>query len=133
METDNDQPAVSKTRRWAGYILSGLPVLLLLFSASGKFLKPDGMEESIGHLGWKMDQMMGLGILEGVCVILYLIPQTAVLGAILLTAYLGGATATHVRIDDSFVIPVILGVMLWLGLYLRDPRLHDLAPIRKLK
>lgn len=126
------QPAeVSKKRLWAGYIISALPVLLLLFSASGKlFLQPEGMEESVGHLGWKMDQMAGLGILELACVIIFLIPRTAVIGAILLTAYLGGATATHVRIGDPVIIPVIAGILIWIGLYLREPRLKELVPFR---
>ena len=128
--TEETLPTASKKTLWAGYIISALPVLLLIFSASGKFFKPDGMEANIEQLGWKMSQMTGLGILEAVCVILFLIPRTAVLGAILLTAYLGGATATHVRIGDPFIIPVIAGMLIWLGLYLRDPRLRALVPLR---
>jgi len=128
--TDERQPA-SKTMRVIGYVLTVLPVLMLLFSASGKFLKPDGMEENIQKLGWRMDQMTALGIVEVACVILYVIPQTAVFGAVLLTAYLGGATATHARIGDSVFFPVLVGVVLWIGLYLREPRLWPLAPFRK--
>lgn len=122
---------VSRGPKIAGYVASLLPVLLLLFSAAGKFLKPEGMEASLQPLGWRMDQMTTLGIVEAACVILYLIPQTAVLGAILVTAYLGGAAATHVRIGDPFFIPVIAGVLIWLGLYLRDPRLRALIPFRR--
>lgn len=129
--TDETTPEVSKGKRWAGYVLSGLPVLMLLFSASGKFLRPEGMEANVLPLGWRMDQMTTLGIVEVACVILYLIPQTAILGAILLTAYLGGATATHVRIGDMFVIPIIVAIVMWLGLYLREPRLWPLVPFRK--
>ena len=128
--TEETLPPASKKILWAGYIISALPVLLLIFSASGKFFKPDGMEANIEQLGWKMSQMTGLGILEAACVVLFLIPRTAVLGAILLTAYLGGATATHVRIGDPFIIPVIAGMLIWLGLYLRDPRLRALVPLR---
>jgi uncharacterized membrane protein YphA (DoxX/SURF4 family) len=128
--TNESTPAVSKTALWTGYVLSTLPVLLLIFSAFGKFFKPEGMEANIDHLGWKMDQMTGLGILEATCIVLFLIPRTAVFGAILLTAYLGGATATHVRIGDPFIIPVIVGLMVWLGLYLREPRLRALVPLR---
>lgn len=124
-------PTVSKGMRWTGYVLSALPVLMLLFSASGKFLKPEGIEVNIEPLGWKMEQMAALGIVELACVILYLIPQTAVFGAILLTAYLGGATATHARIGDPFFIPIIVAGVMWLGLYLREPRLWPLVPIRK--
>lgn len=122
---------VSKGILWAGYIATALPVLLLLFSAFGKFFKPDGMEAEIAKLGWRMDQMTALGIVEVACVALYLIPRTAVLGAVLLTAYLGGATATHARIGDAFIIPIVVGIFVWLGLYLREPRLWPLAPIRK--
>lgn len=74
--------------------------------------------------------MTVLGIVELACVVIYLIPQTAVLGAILLTAYLGGATATHVRISDAFFIPIIVGMLIWLGLYLRDGRIRELLPLR---
>lgn len=131
---DRDSNTVPTTRGllWGSYLISVLPVLLLLFSASGKFFKPEGMEANIIPLGWRMDQMTILGILELACTALYLIPRTAIVGAILLTAYLGGATATHVRIGDPFFIPVIVGVLLWLGLYLREPRLRALVPMRKL-
>lgn len=122
---------VSKKMLWGSYIISALPMLLLIFSAGGKFVKPEGMEANIDHLGWKMSQMTGLGILEVFCIIIFLIPRTAVLGAILLTAYLGGATATHVRIGDPFFIPVVAGAMIWLGLYLREPRLRALIPLRR--
>lgn len=122
---------VSKKLLWAGYIATALPVLLLLFSASGKFFKPEGMEANILPLGWRMDQMTWLGVVELGCIIIYLIPQTAVFGAVLLTAYLGGATAAHVRIGDPYFIPIIVGILVWVGIYLREPRLWDLAPLRK--
>ncbi|MGE3466265.1 MAG: DoxX family protein [Pyrinomonadaceae bacterium] len=129
--SDESTPAVSKGMRWAGYVLTALPVLMLLFSASGKFLKPEGMEANVEPLGWRMDQMTLLGIVETACVIIYLIPQTAVFGAVLLTAYLGGATATHARIGDPIYFPIIVGIFVWVGLYLREPRLWPLAPFRK--
>ncbi len=131
MDTVETTAPASRKLLWAGYIATALPVLLLLFSASGKFFKPDGMEANLTPLGWKMDQMTWLGIVELGCVVIYLIPQTAVFGAILLTAYLGGATATHARIGDPFFIPIIAGVLVWLGIYLREPRLWALAPLRK--
>jgi hypothetical protein len=121
----------SKTVKWISYILSGLSVLFLLFSASGKFFKPEGMEVNVTPLGWRMDQMTALGIVELACVVLYLIPRTAVLGAVLLTAYLGGAVATHARIGDPYFIPIIVSGVAWLGIYLREPRLWPLVPIRK--
>ena len=106
---------------------------MLLFSASGKFLKPPEVVEGFARLGYAESAALGLGILELGCTLVYLVPRTSILGAILLTGYLGGATATHVRVGDPlsmFIIPVILGVMVWGGLYLRDPRLRALIPLR---
>lgn len=128
---ENEVQPVSKTMVWIGYVLTALPVMLLLFSAFGKFVKPEGMEANVEPLGWRMDQMTALGIVELGCVIIYLIPRTAVFGAVLVTAYLGGATATHARIGDPFIIPIVAGILVWLGLYLREPRLWALAPFRK--
>lgn len=122
---------ISKTIKWISYVASALPVILLIFSAAGKFFQPEGMEVNIKSLGWEMSQMFSLGILEIACVVIYLIPRTAVLGAILLTAYLGGATATHVRVGDSVLIPVLAGGFIWLGLFLRDPRISALIPLRR--
>ena len=121
----------SKTMLWAGRIMSGLPVLLLLFSAIMKFLKPAPVVEGFAHLGYPEQLALPLGILELACTLLYVIPRTSILGAILLTAYLGGATATHVRVGDPFVVPVIAGVLVWGGLFLRDPRLRALIPLRR--
>lgn len=118
---------------WTGRVISVLPILMLLMSAMFKFAPPEGMEKELSKMGWRADQMFTLGIVELVCTILYLIPQTSFLGAILLTGYLGGATATHVRIDDSWYFTVILGVLVWLGLFLRDSRLRALLPIRTLR
>lgn len=129
--TNETRPTVSRGLWWTGAVLSALPVLMLLFSAMGKFFKPAGMEVNVEPLGWRMDQMTTLGIVEVACIVLYVIPQTAVFGAVLLTAYLGGATATHVRIGEPFFIPIIVGVFVWVGLYLREPRLWPLAPFRR--
>ena len=117
---------------WTGRVVSALPVLMLLMSAAFKFIKPPGMAEGLAKMGWTEDQMLSLGILEIACTLLYVIPQTSVLGAILLTGYLGGATATHVRVGDSWIAPVIVGVLVWLGLFLRDHRLRALLPLRKI-
>ncbi len=134
MEQETQTSPVSRTMLIIGWILSILPVLMMLMSAAMKFIKPPGMEEGITHLGWTMDQMFALGILELSCTIIYLIPRTAVLGAILLAAYLGGATATHVRVGDPFLssslITITLGVLVWLGLWVREPRLRALLPLR---
>ena len=116
---------------WTGRVVSALPVLALLMSGAFKFMKPnEEMVKGLDHLGWKADQMSTLGIAEIACTILYVIPQTSILGAILLTGYLGGATATHVRVGDPWFAPVIIGVLVWLGLFLRDARLRALIPLR---
>ncbi|MBI5757610.1 MAG: DoxX family protein [Planctomycetales bacterium] len=115
---------------WIGRILSTLPVLMLLMSGVMKLVKPTEVVEGFAKLGWPDSLALGLGIVELVCTVLYVIPRTSVLGAILLTGYLGGATATHVRIGDPFIAPIILGVVIWLGLFLRDARLRVLIPLR---
>jgi len=123
----------SKGMYWAGWVIGILPSLFMLgASALPKFLQPAGMEVNVEPLGWKISQMTTLGILEAAVVILYLIPQTSVIGAILCVSYLGGAVATHVRIGDTWwFMPVIFGVMFWLGLWLRDPRLRNILSITK--
>jgi DoxX-like family len=123
---------VSKKMLWAGYVIGALPVLLLLMSAVMKLIKPPPVVEGFAHLGLPESLALGLGILELACTMAYVIPQTSVLGAILLTGYLGGATVTHLRVGDPFFMPVILGILIWGGLYLRDARLRALIPLRRL-
>ncbi len=118
---------------WAGRVMSGLPALFLLLNAAGSLLKPAPVVEGTVRLGYAESVITPLGVVLLCCVALYLIPRTAVLGAILLTGYLGGAVATHVRMgDDLFttLFPVIFGALLWGGLYLRDERLRALIPLR---
>lgn len=115
---------------WIGWVLSILPMPLLLMSAAMKFMKPEDVVKGFEHLGWPLSLAVPLGILELACAILFLIPRTAVLGAILLTGYLGGAIATHVRLEEQFVTPAALGIVAWLGLYLREARLRALLPLR---
>jgi len=122
---------VSKKMLWAGYIMSALPVLLLLMSGVMKLMKPPSLVQGFTHYGWSESVIVTLGIVELACTVLYLIPRTSVLGAILLTGYLGGATATVVRIGDSFIMPVLVGVLVWGGLFLRDPRVRALIPQRR--
>ena len=131
MQSESATNAVSKKALWAGRIISALPVLMLLFSAVMKLLKPAPVVQEFGRLGYPEKLTIVLGIIELSCTVIYVIPQTAVLGAILLTAYLGGATATHVRVGDPFFIPIVLGILIWLGLYFRDPRLRPLMPLTK--
>lgn len=130
MQSTTKTAPVSKKMLWAGRIASALPVLLLLFSGVMKLLKPAAVVTEFGRLGYPESVILGIGILELLCTVVYLIPRTAVLGAILLTGYLGGATATHVRVGDPFIFPIIFGGLLWLGLYLRDERLRALLPLR---
>jgi DoxX-like family len=130
MSTDASTPTASNKLRWAGYIVSALPVLALLFSASMKIANQDFVVEEFARLGYTDEVVVAIGIVELVCTLLYIAPQTAVLGAILLTGYLGGATATHVRLAEVFAGPVVMGILIWLGLYLREPRLRALLPWR---
>ncbi len=115
---------------WIGRVVSTLPVLGLCASAYFKFAKHPEAVTGMAKFGYSENMLFPLGVLETVCVVLYVIPQTAVLGAVLLTGYLGGAIATHLRINDGFAPPIIIGVLLWLGLVLRDARLRTLLPIR---
>jgi hypothetical protein len=121
----------SKAMFWAGCVCSALPVLLLTFSGVSKFSSSEEMQKGFDHLGWPMKLAIPLGIVELTCTLLYVIPKTSVLGAILLTGYLGGAVATHARIEElQFIAPAIVGILVWLGLFLRDARLRALLPLR---
>ena len=105
-------------------------MLLLLFSAVLKLMKPAPVVEGFAQFGFPESLIFNLGILELACTVVYLIPRTSIFGAILLTGYLGGATATNVRVGAPFLGPVIAGVLVWGGLYLRDLRMRALIPLR---
>jgi hypothetical protein len=116
---------------WTGRVISALPALMLLASASMKLShSPQVVSMFTNKLGYQESSLTGLALLEIACTALYLIPQTAFLGALLLTGYLGGAIATHVRVGEPFATPLVLGVLVWVGLYLRESRLKALAPLR---
>ena len=118
----------SKVMTWIGWLLSALPSLMLLFSGSMKLVKPQMFE----HMGYPEHLVLVLGIVEIGCTLVYLVPRTAVLGAILLTGYLGGAIATHARVlEMQFLVPLVFGVFIWGGLFLRDPQVRALIPVRK--
>lgn len=119
------------TTTWVGRILSGLPVLMLLFSGVMKFSGTPDLAKGFEHLQLPISMAVPLGILELSCTLVYLIPRTSVLGAILLTGYMGGAVLTHLRVGDPFWVQVLVGVALWGGLYFREPRLQQLIPLRK--
>ena len=125
--------ARSKAVLWVGRVLSALPVLLMAFSAAMKFShSPEIVASFAGQFGYPEKTLFAIGVIELACAVLYAIPRTAILGAILVTGYLGGAAATHVRISDpSFIMPILLGVFAWAGLYLRDRRIADLLPLRR--
>ncbi len=130
-----NQAQASGRGRTIGWVLSGLAIAFLLMDATMKLLALSVVLETSGPLGFPGAAMArGLGVLLLVCTLLYAAPQTAVLGAILLTGYLGGAVATHVRVGDPLfshiLFGVYVGVFLWLGLYLRDARLRALVPLR---
>jgi hypothetical protein len=114
---------------WTGRIMSFLPALFLLLDAAMKFTKPEMVVKTTVELGYPASVITGLGVVLLISTVLYWIPQTAVLGAILLTGYLGGAVATHVRVGAGLFpicFPVVFGVLLWGGLFLRDERLRQL-------
>ena len=124
---------MSKKLVWAGRVLSGLAVSFLLVDGTMKLCKPAVVVRATAELGYPESVIVGLGIVLLVCVILYIVPRTTVLGAILLTGYLGGAIASQVRVDNPLfshvLFPVYLGVLIWCGLYLRESRLRALIPL----
>jgi hypothetical protein len=135
-ETARSAPQATPSKKgvWVGRVLSGLVVLFLVLDGILKFVKPAPVVETSAHLGLPLSLANTLGTLLLICTALYVLPRTSVLGAILLTGYLGGAVATHLRVGDPLVshilFPTYLGVLPWLGLYLRDERLRVLIPLR---
>jgi TRAP-type C4-dicarboxylate transport system permease small subunit len=130
------QPAAAKAARWASYVMSGLVILFLLFDAGIKLVPLDVVTQASAELGLPTDAGFArtLAILTLIGVVLYALPRTSVLGAILLTGYMGGAIATHLRIGSPLFTHVLfgfyLGVLIWGGLYLRDERVRTLIPFR---
>ena len=127
-KTENSKPAMF----WTGWIITGLLSALFTFSASAKIFGLGGEEAAKGleKSGLPADQMIGLGIVELLCVVIYIIPRTSVLGAILLAGYMGGAICTHWRIGEPYWFQFLIGVLVWLGIYLREPRLRKILPLR---
>ena len=130
MQTDARDVFASKKWLWAGRVVSLFPALVLLASGVYALTGSATVTEGVARLGYPAHLSFVIGLLELACTVLYLIPRTSVLGAILLTGYLGGATASHVRVGDPIFVPVIFGVLLWAGLYLRDARLRELLSLR---
>lgn len=136
MEATLNRPAPSnvqagKARLWTARILGSLLVLFLLVDAIGKILRLTPYVEGTAKVGYSDGVVAPLGFVLLACTLLYVIPRTAVLGAILLTGYLGGAVATHVRMDQPYVFPIVFGAIAWGCLYLRDARVRALFPFER--
>jgi hypothetical protein len=134
MEAILNRPVESSTRAataklWTARILGSLVILFLLVDGAGKVLRLAPYVEGTAKVGYPAESLVPLGVVLLVCTLLYAIPRTAVLGAVLLTGYLGGAVATHVRMGQPFFFPVIFGVIIWGCLYVRDARVRSLLPL----
>jgi len=126
--------SVSKGRRWAGWIVTILVGLFLLFDAAGKLMMPIFVVDAFNRLGIPTGIGVTIGVILTVCTVIYLIPHTAVLGAVLLTGYLGGAIAIHMRAGSTLfemIFPALFGILAWIGIYLREPRLGAVMPFRR--
>jgi hypothetical protein len=134
MTQGNQSASVAKKQLWAGRIMSALPALFLLVDGGMKLVKPAPVVEATVRLGYPESVIFSLGMVLLACTVVYLIPRTSILGAILLTGYLGGAVATQVRVGEGWFpifFPVILGVLVWGGLFLRDEQLRILLVTRR--
>jgi len=125
----------AKRRRMTGYILTGLVSFFLTFDVVMKVLRLAPAVQGTTELGYPAGTVLWIGVIELVCLVLYLVPRTSVLGALMLTGYLGGAIATHVRVGSPLashtLFPIYVALMVWGGLYLREARLRDLVPLRR--
>lgn len=123
-----------KTALWSGRILSALVVLFTLFDGVAKVMKEPHVVQASAQLGYADRLIPVIGIILLICTVIYVIPRTSILGAVLLTGYLGGAVASQMRIGNPLfetVFPIIFGVLIWLGLFLREKRLWALIPLRR--
>lgn len=123
--------SISKGRLWTGRIISWICILFLLFDSITKIFREHHTIEASEKMGWPVATLQPIGVVLLIITILYMIPRTAVLGAVFLTAWLGGATAESLRSTPFFWFPVIFGLLVWLGIWLRDDRLRTLFPVRR--
>jgi DoxX-like family len=133
MQSDSRVASVSKTGLWLGRALSGLAILFLLADGIGHLMMPAPVKEAFAKLGVPINLSIGIGIVALVCTVLYAIPRTSTLGAILLTGYLGGAVSIQARAGSPLfetIFPIILGALIWAGIYLRNDRLRSLIPLQ---
>jgi hypothetical protein len=129
-----DTKGISRKRLWAGRVLTGLAGSFLIMDGGMKLFKPPFVVQATVQLGYPESAIVGTGIVLLACTLLYLIPRSSVLGAVLLTGYLGGAVATNVRAGQpmfNIVFPVIFACITWGGLWLREPRLGQLLPLKR--
>jgi len=131
MESGTQAAPVSNKMLWTGRIISALPAILFLVTGVFPFINPAAAQAGMAHLGYPESRGALISLLEIGCAIIYIIPRTSVLGAVLLTGYLGGATASHIRIFEPPIMPLVVAVFVWLGIYLREPRLRAVLPLRK--
>jgi len=117
---------------WIGRVISILTSLVFLMSGGMKLKGGAEVMQGMDHLGLPASLILPLAIIEISCVVIYLIPKTSILGAILLTGFIGGAICAHLRVGDPFYVQIIIGMLIWLGLYLREDRLKGLIPLRSL-
>src|SRR5438309_734115 len=133
IQSGSQASQVSKGRLWTGRIISALVVLFLLFDGITKMMKIKAVLDASAQLGYPVSTIVGIGVTLLVCTVFYVIPQTSILGAILLTGYLGGAVATQVRVGNPMfetLFPIIFGALAWAGIFLREDRLRALIPLR---
>lgn len=129
MLSDSASAPVSRTALWTGRIISALVVAFLLMGSTMSLSRSERAVQGLVEMGYPAGSLFGIGVALLISTLLYAIPQTSVLGAILLTGYFGGATATHVRAGEPFFLAVVFGVLVWLALVLRDRRLRELLPL----
>ena len=135
MTLDTQSAAVSRSALWSARVLSALVALFLLFDAVGHMAKPAPVVDAFVRLGYPLSASLEIGIIELLCLVAYVIPRTEVLGAVLLTGVLGGAIATHLRVGsplfEAYIFPVLVGLLVWGAIWLRDVRLQALFPLRR--
>jgi len=133
MQAEIQPAAPAKTLLWTGRILSALAVLFILFDSVGHLLEPAPVVQAFAQLEFPLRLSICLGVIQLICVVFYIVPRTAVLGAVLMTGYLGGAVAIHMRVGNPVfecVFPIVIGIFFWAGLLMCDVQLRAFFPVR---